>query len=441
MRLAGAVIALAASGALSATCVLDSEGTGASPTTGTTSSSGGGGSTSTGSGGSGGEGGTGGSQGGGGQGGGSPQVIAEWAATAPDPGTGVYSLPAWLTLESPSSDKTVQTGPDTVRLGFGPNAPRARRVATEWGLNVESTRTNRLTTSRVAQPGWTLFHLGTVTPALGPDGLLLAALVSDTDAANQTAVVEEHAADPSAQATVSAWVAGVTAGNQATIESNTFSNTAPSKNSVLITAQATWQRVSFTGTEGSGVAVDRVRPAAVSASGVGSATFDLLSHETGRYPSSVILTAGAPVTREAEKLYSTVPADLAPGGYFHVVITIAPNYASGEQSFDHDLIFFDPANRAYLRAQDHALLVLAEGATVLSTPPLSWSREQALRIEVANTPAERRLRVTGADGGDVTDASPVAGAFPSVPALHLLGDETGSQECADLRSITFFDPM
>jgi len=35
-------------------------------------------------------------------------------------------LPSWLELNSPSIEKTVQTGPSTLRTGFGAHAARAR---------------------------------------------------------------------------------------------------------------------------------------------------------------------------------------------------------------------------------------------------------------------------------------------------------------------------
>jgi hypothetical protein len=155
----------------------------------------------------------------------------------------------------------------------------------------------------------------------------------------------------------------------------------------------------------------------------------------------VIFTTGAPATRDAERLSVAAASDVAPGGWFHVVLVFAPNYASGEQGADHDLLFFDAQNRLFVRASDSAIVLQAEGTDMLEMPGLTWERNQELTVEVISTEAGRTLRVAGADGGEASANDTAAGAVPVEGPLHLLGDATGSQECADLRAITFHRPM
>jgi hypothetical protein len=183
-----------------------------------------------------------------------------------------------------------------------------------------------------------------------------------------------------------------------------------------------------------------VRPAAGLASDTGSATFDFVTVETGRYPSSVIVTEGAPVTRLAERLVVTNPAAFAADGFFRAELTLAPSYASDEPDRDHDLLHFDADHRVFLRAADRAVVLFAAGAEVLATQGLSWKREQELTIGVTYTPSVVEILVRGADGGDVlvSDTPAQVAPIPVGARVHLLGSDAGSQECADLRGITFF---
>ena len=201
-----------------------------------------------------------------------------------------------------------------------------------------------------------------------------------------------------------------------------------------------WHRVWLTGAETSAAPIARVRPAADANPSMGDASFDLVSLEAGRYPSSVIITHPvdnpAPATRLAEHLYAPAAADLAPGGYFHAVMVFAPHYADGEQAGPHDLLTFDDQNRVYIR-QDSAVALQEEGVDVLVTSPLAWERDQELTVEVLSVPGSRLLRVTGAAGGEAKVEDDGGAAFPTGGPLHLLGGAAGSPEGADLRAITF----
>jgi len=431
-RLAGLPLVLVLTGGALTACMLDENGLARPPAT-TTSPSGGG------EGGAGG--GAGGTGGGGAGGGGEPGVLAQWTAGEPDPDTGTYTLPGWLVLESPSENKTAQVGPGALRTGFGPDAARARSVdGVAWGLAVEGERTNRMLNARVAQPGWTLINGATLAKVTGPDGADLAATVTDVNPSLVASAYEQFQGMPGEAATFSAWV--TTEDSEASLECNSFPLGSPDTYGVTVPPSSGWQRVSLTGVEQSGAAsLLRLEPASDGSMAVGSTTFDLVSIETGRYPSSVILTEGDPVTRKAERLHVATPSDVAPGGWFHVTLVVAPHYASGEQAGEHDLLWFDGLNRLYLRA-DGAVALQAEGSDALVTAPLTWKRDQALTIEVKSAPSGRSLRVAGAEEGEVSDEDPSGIALPlPVAKFFVLGSDIGSQEGADLREITFFPPM
>jgi hypothetical protein len=155
------------------------------------------------------------------------------------------------------------------------------------------------------------------------------------------------------------------------------------------------------------------------------------------YPSSYIPTQNGERTREADKLYvnSANAAAVAPGGFFHVKLAFAPNYATGEnKAAGHDLLWFDSANRVYLRFSDNKIVLRIDGKEIASAP-LAWAREDKITVEAVHSPSGRRLTVSGAD---VTGAPSVA--IPSLTVIHVLGDNNGAQECADLRYIGFFPP-
>lgn len=430
-----AVIALATA----ASCTLDAQGT--QPVS-MTSSSGGGGeaTTTTTSTGLGGMGGAGSSAGGGGAGGSPPKELGTWSGAAGPGADGTYALPSWLELSSPSTEKTVQTGPSTLRTGFGANAARGHNVTSPpaWGLALESARTNRNHSSRISAASWEILHPpGSIVATQGPDAANLAATIADTNSTGMGAAVAVVDIDPLAgTSTLSAWVGGVQAVDQVKIASTVF----PSPFGVTVPLQAGWQRISHTALESTGgVAKDSLYPAQSPGSATGSASFDFVSHEAGKYPSSAILTSGAAATREAEALVASGAATLAPGGYFHVTLVFAPSYASGEQAGAHTLLFFDALNRVVLDALNRVVLMV-NGMPAVATATLSWKRDQALTVEVVNAPTEQRITVSGHDTGGGSASAPTGTPVGLSTEIGILGGAAGSEECADLRSIRFEDP-
>jgi hypothetical protein len=378
-----------------------------------------------------------------------PTSIAKaWKPSAP-PEPGRYMLPPWLALESPTPNKTVQVGESTVVTTIAANVARARRTRADrpWGLSLESQRQNRIPCSTPAQMQWFPLHTVNVASVPGPDGAMSAERVWDDDPVNAAAVFIAVESQTEAASTVSAWVGDVSGldGGFASIQANAFADDAMSQASIRVAAPAPgWRRVDFTGFEIDGESQISAYPAAAVGSDRSVASFAFFNLETARYPSSAIVTTGEVATREADVLYAPDAAALLGSGRLNAVLEFAPNYASGEQAVDHDLLFLDPENRVFLRASDSAIVLQLKGpehAVTLTTGSLVWAREQDFRVEVTNSPVGQSIYVAINGGQDVSVSDPTdLGdiALPDPPRLHILGGPAGSQECADLHLIVFY---
>ncbi|XXU54454.1 hypothetical protein WME81_42765 [Sorangium sp. So ce1078] len=416
-----------------ATCTLDVQGTGGGSGAGAAPAS-------PGEGGSGGEGGVDGLPNG---------MLYGWSASAPAR-PGIYELPLWLTLESPTSDKTVQIGESALVSGIAADVARARRTRDDglWGLSLESARENRIPLSTPLQRPWRSFHDASLTEARGPDGEMSAGRVSDDDMGHAAAAYVPVDRSGGSTSTVSGWVGDVEGeeGDFAWIRAFTFDDAAQNdaRTRVLAPARA-WRRIDFTGVETERAGQIWVYPAAGDDARLSAASFAFLSLESARYPSSAIATSGSARRREADALYANNAEWLIWKGWVKALIEFAPNYASGEQLVDHDLLYIDSGSRVFLRASDGAVVMTvtgSRGSATLETESLAWEREQALQVEASSGPSGLSLRVTVDEGEDIeVDEPAVVGAIP-VPEsghIHILGDPDGSQECADLRRVEFYE--
>ncbi|WP_437673359.1 phage head spike fiber domain-containing protein [Sorangium sp. So ce131] len=376
-------------------------------------------------------------------------MLYGWAASAPeDPG--LYELPRWLTLESPTPDKTVQIGERAIVSGIPADVARARRVGEDspWGLSLEGARENRIPFSTPTMPLWRLYSEASLEEAPGPDGAMSAGRVADVDAEETSAAYVPVSGAVGATSTVSGWVGDVSGedGELAWVRNSTFDEDTQGGASTRVPAPASaWRRIDFTGVEVERAGNLFVYPAAAEAAQAGAASFAFLSLESARYPSSAIPTTGAARRREADVLFASNAEWLIWKGWIKASIEFAPNYASGEQLADHDLLYIDPGNRVSLRASDGAIAMTitgARGSATLATEPLSWKREQAFKVDVLSSPTGLSLDVVidGEEAISVVESEDV-GAIP-VPEsgrIHLLGGPEGSQECADLRRVAFYE--
>ncbi|WP_437777603.1 phage head spike fiber domain-containing protein [Sorangium sp. So ce1097] len=376
-------------------------------------------------------------------------MLYRWAASAPSQ-PGIYELPGWLTLESPTADRTVQVGEGALVSGIPADVPRARRTVDggPWGLSLEGARENRIPLSTPGQRPWRVIYDASLAAARGPDGAVSAGRVSDGDAESAAAAYVPVDRSEGATSTISGWVGDVDGeeGDFAWIRAFAFDDAAQGGARTKVPAPApAWRRIDFTGVETARAGQIWVYPAAGEAARRSAASFAFMNLESARYPSSAIPTAGTARRREADVLYANNAEWLIWKGWVKAVIELAPNYASGEQLADHDLLYIDPGNRVFLRASDGALVMTATGArgvATVATEGLSWEREQALLVEISSSSAGLSLRVTPDGEQEISVDDPAAVGAISIPAsgrIHILGDPGGSQECADLRRVEFYE--
>lgn len=346
---------------------------------------------------------------------------------------GAFTLPTWLAITCATAGRTSQTSASAIATGFGANAARARSAdGTTWGLSVEASRKNNNVDTRLDQAGvWSRasFGTGTVVAATGPSGASDAYLLTNDGTAG---FIVATLTLPTATMVMSVWeLVNAPAPGAAVARVNANAG------SMLIdrgTVDAAFVRRDISGAVTAGNFNSVLQPRALAAAG--SLTLYGYQIETGKYPGSVIPTAGAAVTRAADVLSVASPSVIAPGGFFDLTIVVAPNYATAEQAADHDLLFFDTNNRVFIQQSTAKVVLRIGGADVLSSA-LTWSREQGLTIRAAHKASGRTLTVSGATTGNGTATGGAASAISLPGTAYLLGNASGAEECSDLRSVLF----
>lgn len=378
-------------------------------------------------------------------GGGMAGVIQEWEATEPMGTTG-YVLPAWLQIECGTSNRTSQWAADKLVRGFGSNAARPRNVGMGWGLSVESRRRNQIQNSDSwSGSSWTDPVVEPIMPKtlgqLDPAGGMTATQFNSSG--KETSA---HAAIPMGYA--SAWLkgAGSDPAGHVVVDNGGLAWTYQA-----IGTSTIWSRYSVGIGDGSlflttapnnVVGVPEIKvPTVIHAFGAQHETDG--NGNTMKYPSSYIPTTDKDVIRDADSLYSKSAQEILPGGYFHVIVRVALNYARDEGfSNFHHLLFINSTNNLRIDLTNKKVTLVGVSNT-LSGPTsgaLDWDREQEIRIEAQVTPTGRMLSVSGAKAGNFTISDMENKPWPENGTVWILGDTSGSEECADLRYIGFFKP-
>jgi hypothetical protein len=396
----------------------------------------------------------------GGAGGADPSVCAKYA----------YALPAWLKFESLTAGRSTQISDESLCVGFNADEPRARNVfpkmMEKWGLSVESSRTNNVLQSdswhiQVNQYGWIPSqsnlseNLDLSTNELDPN------VSGPNDAAKFSTTMPPYASGQHSRyfsvngRVLSTWVRGNGLPSTGCVDPQSmmgelcyahFRHKDVAGLYVNVKSDK-WHRLSLTNSKSEPAALvletrDVPKGAGLLMLPVSFVAYAAQAEPTGDYPSSYIKTGDMPVTRAAEKLYSTNTKDLLPNGYFKVTMKIAPNFnvstSLNEQSIDeYNLLYLDPKKRLFLKRGDRKLYLEIEGGQVSSTA-LKFAREQELTITVENREGmPMTLTVEGADEGTGTFTGDPAKAVDTAKTLYILGKDAGAEECSDLRFIQF----
>lgn len=377
-------------------------------------------------------------------GGGAPVLIREWSATEPQELD--YLLPDWLKIECTTIARTSQWSPNTLQGPYGANVARPRNIGKGWGLSVESRRRNKIKNS----DGWNGGNWDSPAPIAemnmsfghpDPMGAMGAVRFNSTgdDRSPTTNVPQGYA---------SVWIHSPSAPPQANV---VLDNGGSLWTFLTVSLDDSWQRY-VVGVGDGRFFLDTVGNAMSKAPSFSSNSTIYAfgaQHETDgngaivQYPSSYIPNGGMDRDREADRLYSNVMAELMPGGYFHVILTFAPNYASTEATAGyHNLLHVNAGNG--LRFDfNGGRLMLESTSNAIAGPTsgvITWDRDQTLTVEAKSTPAGRSLSLSGATTGNFEVSDAGDRPWPIVAELQILGDNNGAQECADLRSIGFWEP-
>jgi hypothetical protein len=348
---------------------------------------------------------------------------------------GVFALPSWLAIACATTGRTIQTSATTVRTGLGANAARARSVdGVAFGLSVEASLVNHVASLDTISAIWAFANsaaLGAGTLA-GPDGSTAHELTWTTAnfSVGAPAAAGFSVVGAGLPARASIWAQG-----DVSTSIQSYDSASAAWTTTLAISASAWSRIDSGIASGGGSG---------SFSAWGDASFSLAGKaflwgpqlEQRLYPSSYMPSPSGGATRAADVLSIPSPTLVAPGGFFDMTLTVAPNYSQAEQGADHDLLFFDSNNRVFIQQSTHKIVLRIGGVDVLSSA-LAWSREQGLTVRAAHQASGRTLTVSGATSGNGTATGASAAAITLPATAYMLGNASGAEECADLRSVGF----
>lgn len=354
--------------------------------------------------------------------------------------SGVFSLPSALAIACSTTSRTSQTSATTLATGFGANAARARSVdGSTWELAAENAATNKC--------------INSLTWASGNTGVYTARNTGKSDPSNNSNGVEWvfnasnlHFSDyyqlTDTGWIFSTWYKWVSGASPVTHLRQGSASTACML--VITDVTGNWARYDIGNTGAIGTAQNFEQRAS---NPTGAPTISTASTiqaygaqwEVGKYPTSLIVTAGASATRNADVLSFATPSLVAPTGRFDMRLIVAPHYASTEQANDHDLLFFDSNNRLFIQQSTSKLVLRLAGNDVLSSA-LTWSRNQALTIRAVNKSNGASITVSGATSGSGSASGSAQTAISLPGTAYLLGNASGPQEASGLRAVQFLRP-
>lgn len=396
------------------------------------------------------------------------RVLRSWnAAPSASASTGLVTLPSWLTVACATTGRTTMVGAASLVKGLGANAARARNVGAGWGLSIESARKNWLKQSETFGATWSPLGGGSVSAdgATAPDGTsTMDGAVDVNGVSNYYGFLQDPTTYPVNASTVctSVWARSgsksiihlfmrasgnyssyfdLGAGQIGTVGSSVLARSISGTGGLYRCSVAYPENTSFPNRQFRAAAVDN--GAQYTGTGAVALWFWGAQQENGIYPSSYIPNTTGQTARAADVLTVGTPSNIAPGGYYDVDLTIAPNYAQGETSADHPWLYFGAGSQLYYKQSDQKLYLQVPGASDIASGSLTFSRETAIRVRATHRADGRRLRVWTDSNGTIVYDSGVqvaANALSLGSSVGVLGDTSTSAECADLRSITVYRP-
>ncbi len=362
------------------------------------------------------------------------QVVFD--ATGPPDVDGLVGLPSWLTVTCPTAERSIQTGPATVRTGFAANTARARSLdGLTWGCAGEPLTTNAMTEQDLNN--WSPGGTPVITSAVTPAGTTEDVEVEDDNAAGAESISTPVTIVIGTTYVLSAWTQVL-----APAPSNfTYLRAlvAPAVGFIQAAVETAWTlHVSATAEvatqSSSGVFMT---PRLNVVADVGATRLWGTQLEGRLYPTSFMGADNATFTHAADVFTVEDPEVLAPDGYFALRFTIVPYYADTEAAGDHNLLWFDDDNRLFWDGAAGKFVLRLDGVD-LTTAATTFSGNQQLVLTVRHKIDGAAITLAGATTGNGAVTGDPQDAITLPTNIHLMGTNLGAEEGADLRMIEVF---
>lgn len=270
---------------------------------------------------------------------------------------------------------------------------------------------------------WTKTNCTVTTDAVaGPDGTLTAdGVVTTLDGLN-TEVSQTFAVAASGNTTASFWVRG----DSAFTGSVTLAGTTSASQDFAVTTD--WQQIVVQITGTTVAASIAIRPHAAAETGVAGRTMYVweVCGTNSTLVQSTVGILGSSVTRPADSLTYAVGdwnTALATGSFS---VEWCPNTDSGGINSVIDLLSFGGASDRIGISNTDAVIVIQAGATMVSTSPITYSRDQVITFTFR--PASGQVVVAGASTGNGTYTG-TAWTMPTAVTLRVGGRVGSTAEC------------
>lgn len=342
----------------------------------------------------------------------------------------LYTMPApGLVHTCASGSRTMQTSASTVATGVGVDVGALGRESTthSFGLQHEPARTN-IQTNNTDVSVWAV---GTcpVTTATAPDGVVRNIRMAQA-AAGQTRGTRTGPDTITLNQYVSCWIKRIIQ-NPAEFN-NLYLSTGAYAYIVPPAVDATWWRTGFQSYFAGSLYSGRYYPCI---GGATPCTTDVYGYqvEDSGHPTSVIVTAGASVTRAGTFL--TVPAaSLVVGGRVSLEFDLRPKGAATEYTIDGAyvyLAYWDANNHIRLDTATRRLEVTVNGVLWSPVTVLAWNRLDRVRIWVAagdaTTVSYAKYQVNEGAVTDLGNSGAAQAALSAVGTIYLLNTNVGAQ--------------
>jgi hypothetical protein len=343
---------------------------------------------------------------------------------------------------SRASAATVQIGTSLISSNIGTNTARIGRKldANPLALVLEETRTNILSSSRDINAALGGMNLASqsLNIAAGPDGNVLADLVSGTNSASSFSHFWNQAQIGVLQNkpySVGEWLKS----NNAALITQSMNPAFPT---VLVQNKGVttdWNRFTFSQTFNAAQGI--FTPLQGQVGTPFNAFIDFMQFELGAFPTEAIITTGSPDSRAGERLFHPTGSTLVDNGRLGLAFRISPKGHSTQYTSNIRLWSTGTNNFFEINSTNRFVTASVGGTAITFTPAISWFADDVLDIwtAVGNGRPEFKYRnnVTGSII-TLTASAGVHGPLVVADSLDLFCSGTVNQFTSYIRTITAY---